>query len=736
MGWSLLFGLAIVAGQPGADASGEGGDRPADRAAYQTVAAKAGPDAAGQVRLALWCEAHGMTAERMKHLALAVARDPSNALARGLLGLVNYEGKWERPEDVSRQAKDDPKQRALMEEYFRRRARTADKAEDQWKLALWCDQKGLKSQAIAHFHAVIRLDPRKEGAWRHLGFKQVGGRWIKPELQAAARREAEEQTRANRHWRPQLERWRAGLASRDKGRQATAEAGLAGVTEPRAVPMVWAVFARNGVEGQKTAVRVLGQIDAPGSSRALALLAVSSKSVDVRGEAMRILRGRDPRDFAPLLVAMIHDPIKYHVQPVAGPGKAGVLTIKDGSTNRKRVYKPLSEPNVMLGPNDRVSIDPATGLPVISRLLGVEENPFVGPLTLPQELAYMGVTRPGSGAQVAALLSKAGLPAAQSQKLGHVMAANAASSYQMQLNELSMLGDYMFGAPMAVGVGRAETLEIPIGQMELDAQRSAQVARMQLAGDVQAIEAKNAQILQANRPVRQVLLQAVGIDKGDDRKAWTGWLVDLFGFALAAQQVPTNESTVIEQVPLSYQPQAAPVIEEGIGFYHHSCFGAGTPVRTLDGLRPIETLRAGDLVLTEDTHTGELKYEAVVVVYHNPPNSTLRIGLDGGESIVATGIHRLWKSGKGWTMARELKPGDTLRTLGGLARVESVDAEKKQPVYNLQVAEGESYFVGKAGVLAHDNSTINPVLEPFDAVAATADDSAAAGRPRHSMLGR
>ncbi len=57
-------------------------------------------------------------------------------------------------------------------------------------------------------------------------------------------------------------------------------------------------------------------------------------------------------------------------------------------------------------------------------------------------------------------------------------------------------------------------------------------------------------------------------------------------------------------------------------------------------------------------------------------------------------------------------------------------------MYNLQVAEGESYFVGKAGVLAHDNSSIIPILEPFDAVAQPAAEPAAPGRPRHSVLGR
>src|SRR5262249_32602581 len=40
--------------------------------AYEAEKAKAGRDTAAQVKLALWCEAHGLQAERVKHLALAV----------------------------------------------------------------------------------------------------------------------------------------------------------------------------------------------------------------------------------------------------------------------------------------------------------------------------------------------------------------------------------------------------------------------------------------------------------------------------------------------------------------------------------------------------------------------------------------------------------------------------------------------------------------------------------------
>ena len=164
----------------------------------------------------------------------------------------------------------------------------------------------------------------------------------------------------------------------------------------------------------------------------------------------------------------------------------------------------------------------------------------------------------------------------------------------------------------------------------------------------------------------------------------------------------------------------------------HSCFGAGTLVRTLDGSTEIEKLRAGDLVLTQGPKTGELKYQPMLTAYHNPPNATLRIDL-GNETIVATGIHRFWKAGRGWVMARELKPGDALRTLAGLAVVKSVENERVQPVFNLQVADGESFFVGKAGVLAHDNSLVNPTPSPFDAVPEL-EKSAAARHDRWPMM--
>ena len=165
--------------------------------------------------------------------------------------------------------------------------------------------------------------------------------------------------------------------------------------------------------------------------------------------------------------------------------------------------------------------------------------------------------------------------------------------------------------------------------------------------------------------------------------------------------------------PTSRRPM--PVIDDqqvSVAVIRHRCFGAGTLVRTLDGLRPIETLRVGDQVLTQDPKTGALKYQAVLEVYHNPPNATYRVELataNRSSPPASTASGRPARAGP-WpaTSSREI----VLRTLGGLAVVKSVEAERVQPVFNLHVAEGESFFVGRTGVLAHDNSLVNPDAKP------------------------
>src|SRR5690349_3685282 len=154
---ALVVGTALLAAAPARDLPA-----PADLAAYDAAQAGAGRDPDAHVRLALWCEAHGLQAERVRHLALAVLNDPANMMARGLMGFVAYRGRWERADAVGEKLGGDAAAAARLAEYNARREKAAMTADSQWRLALWCEEHGMEAEASAHLAAVVRLDPSRE----------------------------------------------------------------------------------------------------------------------------------------------------------------------------------------------------------------------------------------------------------------------------------------------------------------------------------------------------------------------------------------------------------------------------------------------------------------------------------------------------------------------------------------------------------------------------------------------
>jgi hypothetical protein len=68
-------------------------------------------------------------------------------------------------------------------------------------------------------------------------------------------------------------------------------------------------------------------------------------------------------------------------------------------------------------------------------------------------------------------------------------------------------------------------------------------------------------------------------------------------------------------------------------------------------------------------------------------------------------------------MARELKPGDRVRTLPGLATIVAAEPGPVVPVYNLDVARARTFFVGEHDALVHDNTLPDPRQQAFDLVA-------------------
>ncbi len=153
--------------------------------------------------------------------------------------------------------------------YNEMKEKTPPTAAAQWKLGLWCEEHGLKAEAYVHFAEVVRRDPKRDAAWRKLGFKKVGGRWTTDEQLA----EDNEQKKADKIWADRLKKVHKDIHGANGARKRDeAQAVLDAIKDPRAIPSVYRTFGFGGPEHQRIAVQVLGQINRPLSSKVLAML--------------------------------------------------------------------------------------------------------------------------------------------------------------------------------------------------------------------------------------------------------------------------------------------------------------------------------------------------------------------------------------------------------------------------------------------------------------------------------
>jgi hypothetical protein len=148
----------------------------------------------------------------------------------------------------------------------------------------------------------------------------------------------------------------------------------------------------------------------------------------------------------------------------------------------------------------------------------------------------------------------------------------------------------------------------------------------------------------------------------------------------------------------------------GYGFYSPVCFVEGTSVLMADGkTKPIEMVKIGDWVRTGYS---EKEKAQVRLVTQRTSDELYRIEFGSKESgrqdVTATGDHAFWVDGKGWTLARQLAPGDWLMQPDGRrAVIKSVNRLKEsQKVYSLVLKEDQAFFAN--GVLVRDRCGLSP----------------------------
>lgn len=143
--------------------------------------------------------------------------------------------------------------------------------------------------------------------------------------------------------------------------------------------------------------------------------------------------------------------------------------------------------------------------------------------------------------------------------------------------------------------------------------------------------------------------------------------------------------------------------------YEAACFVGETYVIVEGGERlEIQFVGEGTKVLSRCENTGEIGYKKVLTCFLHERIPTYYLFYDQNNEtqlpIDTTAEHPFWVKGKGWTEVINLQPGDVFETFDGVeASVKYVKSTGyRADVYNLEIEDFHTYFVGYEGLWAHN----------------------------------
>jgi hypothetical protein len=134
----------------------------------------------------------------------------------------------------------------------------------------------------------------------------------------------------------------------------------------------------------------------------------------------------------------------------------------------------------------------------------------------------------------------------------------------------------------------------------------------------------------------------------------------------------------------------------------------------------IEKIQEGERVLSTNEETGEVSYQRVSRTFVHRYAGELVTLKAGRESLQVTPNHPVWVEGKGWTPAGELAVGEkVVLARGEKVRLETVETTPVRGppilVYNLEVENTHTYFVGHEGVWVHNKPPLYHYTDPTGA---------------------
>ena len=523
---TLLASLAFLS------AVGPTGRPKPDLAAYEAARAKAGqrcrrPGQAGPLVRGPRARRRAAQAPDPRHADRPRPRHGAGPAGPGRPAAASGSGRRRSRSQIE----DDPKAQAVLREYLERRANAPDRPDDQWKLARWCENRGLKEQAMAHYSRRGPARPPPRGgleATRLQEDREPLGQ-ARPARRREGRGRAAEARRQAlaadpREHRDGLDRQRAGQASPGRG-----GAGR-GHRSPRRRRRSGTCSCRGASGRQLAAVQILGQIDGPAASQCR----------------------RGPGTLQPLA----DGPRPRHRDP--GPPRPARLLGRDPGPDPQAVQ--------LRGPaGERPGLRRACSS---SRASSTTSSGSIAPTASTPPRCRRGSSRRTCRSTRSACRTcwsprdgRGAAPAVTSATAGQLEQSLAANPTQAWCSCGSTRRPRTTRRtrpfPPQPCAPRwppsSATSRSPLGSYQ--AEQRAQEAQQRLVQDIQTVEATNVEHPRAQRPRPPRRETVTGQDFGADRDAWKAWWTDQLGYVY---QSPKTQSkpTFTDVVVFSAEPPA------------------------------------------------------------------------------------------------------------------------------------------------------------------------------------
>lgn len=580
-------------------------------------------------------------------------------------GQLEIEGKWYRLPEL-----DQPQQSTVMQQYYTERGDAPLDIERHRQMAKWSHANKLPTQAEAHWYGVLDSDPNDLEARLALRYTQIQGRWFSFTEISQLQARAKEQAKSLREWLPKVREMVTGIENGTSARRLKAVQQLKAIKDPNAILALQFAAERINTQTASHVLNTLKRFQTKEACMALASIAVNNSTTELGQEAALALKQFPKEMYVPALLDFM-------------------------STEKDLRRNLVTEPNGDL----------------VLQLLEVREL-------------------------------KSHVETAQLDK---ILKINNSSTVPFGINSpfanRGASGEIVVQGSTIVA---ASDNQVASAVTQSEAERDADSRQSRL-------EQENEQTRQTQRSVCTVLRIVTG-EKLDDSPTqwWNWWDLEQEILTVGNKEILRNYDRNFQSLVYSVDPQRTRIFQATgsteraaddapastassaeLGnrirpsfarinpSARHDCLAAGTMIQTERGLRPIETIQIGDIVVSQNIATGAISLKPVLRTSQRPPSITVVIALSNNEKIQATLGHHWWVIGKGWIKTKDLQPGMRIRTASSYIEITKLEDAEDTITYNLSVADNHTYFVGSERLLSYDSNELIPTLQTVPGVAAS-----------------